>query len=1062
MRLLLITTALFLTLFANAADTDSESKAWAYDPQTPNAICPSPATCEPWLQFRSVYTWPYQTFAIRQNDAEAVVIISEPPPVFSRAQLTQVLKALFQDNLVEVSRYHWPTGLDGWLEDVVMRVRLTKADKTTVLSGATLLSWEAPSEVVDRLRILHQLFYHTSDGFWLDQIGNDTAVPIQEIKVPLSDIAGWLADTARVWTSATQTDIHKTSRQLYTESPTGVFHSGGLVALIAPRGVTKMPDLAADFRRFAVATDFIVGATGSKNGSLLLFGRSRQIPLSTLPPLRFETLTSFAMSPTEHLAQSYERQRIFAGRIQTGKYAGWDWAPILLSPQLDDSEFGTLLNQADQVLKSWSQHGQVEYYGFMYPKPATYPFGDIAASDYFHEKFQTTSLLFNWNTEGLATVTTVNGREILTSDRTGALPVLYRAGNLVADADTTIFAKRSMDQDADARAKEAREYFAANGNPILVRVLQDVLLYQAVQSFLVTDKTQPTKSSRSEQVNAVLEKRATAWLADIAQGKNEADRETQLRLTKFMETTGFTTARLARIIASPQSVERDLQRASQRFRTSLADTEWMETFLKQAAANADALFYETCASVGGQIKKDALGREGCEWRHNGSDNETADEVFSAYLTYTKRVEGTAKDYAASEKSMANKLADLISLAQTYSQASQLGEALSLSSGTADLDDVLREVLERTASIQTPGFIRTPSVVLSKNSVDVEAVGGHNIDLIPQKRVVAPTIPENLVKGPIKKTSPSTLELAPPRPEVATLAVQRQENLLDVMRASAKRAEGDAATPLAIQERAKVCQCEALVVQGEDGLVYYVRNAPPPGHQTILGKSGVIDALTSPPPVRVVRFENFSESTVENIARSTALITDGPHEGVFDRALGGLAGLLKGSENGGRTTTVTIERAGEPEVLRISEEPGSVASLKDPIAWHASTVEETTETRWTEIFGEDAKLPPSSDALIVRFGTKPGIDSGWLGIRVEVESAGRPGILGRLKAVVSRWLSSQPLKPVPWADGVADLRAAIKRQLAPTDLEFYYRKNKARIRVADSRRANDCIGGRCRS
>jgi hypothetical protein len=86
----------------------------------------------------------------------------------------------------------------------------------------------------------------------------------------------------------------------------------------------------------------------------VLFGRQRQISLGVLPPLRFENLQAFARNQTDHVAQSYERRRIFAGRVTVGKYAIWDWAPILLSPQLDDNKFGTLLNLADQILKSWS------------------------------------------------------------------------------------------------------------------------------------------------------------------------------------------------------------------------------------------------------------------------------------------------------------------------------------------------------------------------------------------------------------------------------------------------------------------------------------------------------------------------------------------------------------------------------------------------------------------------------------------------------------------------------------------------------------------------------------
>ena len=67
----------------------------------------------------------------------------------------------------------------------------------------------------------------------------------------------------------------------------------------------------------------------------------------------------------------------------------------------------------------------------------------------------------------------------------------------------------------------------------------------------------------------------------------------------------------------------------------------------------------------------------------------------------------------------------------------------------------------------------------------------------------------------------------------------------------------------------------------------------------------------------------------------------------------------------------------------------------------------------------------------------------------MEPTRRPGIIGKLKAVMGQWVGSRRLKPLPWADSLVDLRAAIRRQLKPTDLEFYYQKNKAKIRVAEA-------------
>jgi hypothetical protein len=254
----------------------------------------------------------------------------------------------------------------------------------------------------------------------------------------------------------------------------------------------------------------------------------------------------------------------------------------------------------------------------------------------------------------------------------------------------------------------------------------------------------------------------------------------------------------------------------------------------------------------------------------------------------------------------------------------------------------------------------------------------------------------------------------------------------------------------MQTKAKGCQCEALVVQGEDGLIYIVRNSPSPGQQIIFGKSGIIDALAGSPAVKVVRFENFSDSTVENIAKSLALISAGPGDGVFDRALDGIAGLFTSDESRNKQVNVTIERAGKgPETLRLSEESGAVASLEEPVAWNKSTVVDATQTQWTTLFGKEGRLNPADSVpLLVRFGGKPGTTPAWLGIRVKVEAGQRSGIVARLKSVFEKWSSAQPTKP--WAESLVDLRETIRRQLKPDEVEFYYNHNKGKIRAADAR------------
>jgi hypothetical protein len=1032
---LAILTLCMVISFGQAFAESALPETWTYNPQEPNAPCPSMPSCGTWVRFRKAHPWPYQAFALDEGTAEKVVIISEPPLVFTHDGLQKLLNALFGANLLSVDYNRWPTGLDGWLEDVVLRVRNVDQSQIDVLSGTNFEKWKAPAEIVDRLRLLHQFFYGTSRGFWVDRIISEISARrlIPDLRIPVSDLSGWLDDEKTLWSSADGVGDGRSTRELYAENIPGVFRSGAMVAIVVPRGV-RFDDLEPHFRRFATASDLLIGASRTNAGGLLLFARLRQLPLGVLPPLRIETVARFAASPGEHLAQSYERQRIFAGRLKTGQYASWDWAPILLSPQLDDSEFGTLLNLADQILKSWSQHGQVDYFGFAYPRPESFPFGDVAASEYFAQRFRTTSLLFNWNTDGVATITTVNGRDILTNDRTGALPILY----MPSDGTGEVGAKRGsvrspMQQDADRRAASARDYFSELGDPILVRVVQNVLLCQALQSFLLSDSPQTTGLSRSDQVADVLQKRAAAWLAEMAKGKTQADREINSIVMQFMRKRGLTTDQMARILGSPQSVERDLQQRVERLRVSAAEEEWISSYLRNASRNANALFFGTCDRVGGHIETDASGQTKCAWTSiAGTSGEWVFFSYHAYLTGIEQLQARQKQIAAS---FDGEQRELVRLSETYAKAAEVAQKVSERVSDTDLENVLRDVLEVTSRMPVRGSIRTPSVVLSKNSVDVRSIGGHNIDLIPRRRLVAPAAGLNLLS-----------ELPPPRPQVESLKVDPAGSLLDEMLTSADNAGLPPQRAEELKARAARLHCDALVVQGERGIIYVVKNGAEP--RAVFGKSGLIDALAGPRAARLVRFENFPDSTVDNIARTAALMRVSTRQTGFGSAIDGIGALL-GDRRVERKASLIIQRERGLETLALREESG-IASFSEPIPTNSSSITSPTPVQWALLFGKEPKLV-NSQALVVRFGDGRGHFTS-LGIRLKAGEKGDTVTPVGLRRIVSGWLKSEPTKPIPWPEQIIELREKIREELKnpDLDLEFYYRNhNKGKVRAADA-------------
>ena len=137
-------------------------------PADPVSECGSPRSCTVWKAFRANFPLPYQTFAVAIENTEAVVVISEPPPSLSRTDLASVIHAIFGTDLIDLAYYRLPTGIDGWLEDLVIQLSIPDAEHTPVFSGASMAMTSAPASVVDRLRFIYSLFYGTIDGFWID------------------------------------------------------------------------------------------------------------------------------------------------------------------------------------------------------------------------------------------------------------------------------------------------------------------------------------------------------------------------------------------------------------------------------------------------------------------------------------------------------------------------------------------------------------------------------------------------------------------------------------------------------------------------------------------------------------------------------------------------------------------------------------------------------------------------------------------------------------------------------------------------------------------------------
>ena len=1076
-------------LVAAAVVLASSATGVAQVPGTPTVITVDPTVatcraddtpCRDWLRFRRLTTGPYQSFAIATHQNRATVIISESSA--RRSDFLAVVDAAFGSDVAARSYRRWTTGLDGWLEDIVLDVRLRSQRTSRVLSGHDLTPWNAPADIVDRLLFIYAGIYGTTDGFWVDNVNafRETGLPpaIAEPTVVAADLLDWLVDQNQTWTDVATGVSGASFRAVQDRREPAVYARADktLILLVVPPKI-QLAALAGTFRRFAVASDLLVGAYQAKSGATILAARARQLPFIALPPLRFETLASFVRTRTVELMQSYERRRIFAGRVRSGPFAGWDWAPILLSSQLDDSEFGTLLNQADQILKSWSQAGEVDYYSFDHPQPESFPFEDESASDYFARRLGTTSLVFNWNTQAFSTIHQIDQGELISIDRFGALPVLYLPSGSILDrlqgggSDALrrlLGDARSKAQDVSRiAAADARDFFAERGDPILVRVTQNVLLYQIAQAFLgtVVAPAGSKEPARWEVVSRILREEAAAWLRSVAApGPTPGmSPSAEAALERAIRTSNLTIDQLAETIATPQVTWSRFAGVSARYQRQAVRLAELAARHDVAADAYREAFTAFCTAVHGTMRPtiavpgSTSGGRTCDY------TVTNDWSAATQQARLSAAEGTMKalraDYDAADKTLDGTLAELEALSESSDRADELAKLVAGEAAiTAQLDRILAKVRAGVAG-EAQGAIRTPALVLSKNTQDEDAIGGHNITFDPTRvRVGSPIVaPGGRGRGSMPVTAPRpTLRArldAPGMEPVAALKATRSGSLLDEMR-TAQAAGLDPALAPRLARDAAACSCD-VVVRTPEGDVLFARPGPPPVQRRLVGTTGIVEALAGPPRATTVRFDGFGETPdlVESIVRSTQLARDAAvSESTRLSRLAESARQLFGiaetpARSGSPTLFSFLRRGGQSETLRVS---GVAPDLVGPLLnrrlpWRTATV---APGRVTTL-----ENGGSATSTVVRFG--PGTAQPTLSsIDVEVQmSRGRPAIAPQNLASTAK-ISLAGMGPgsSALAEGLAALRSAIRNQLNPTEINFLVNTGATPPRISDRRRA----------
>ena len=480
------------------------------------------AFSDTWKRYRAAHPFHTQEIVISGKlDESQEIIISEPPPhvPVDKGQIEELLGDVFAPRLVEDVRIRRHNIMrDGWAQDITARISAPKNSEA------------AQEAFTNSISALSRYLFGTGYGAYYRDLGNDipfvaTQAP-PNLSVSAAELKQWLIADGMEFKDAFSGEVGPLV-VLLERRLRGTYQSldGRLVAwVIDPVSgfVESDPDSQhldwverEDFRRFTLDSDIVIGAIRDRTTKYFaVIGRARKVPLDALPPLRYEMVRRLAAASSEDrsLAQSYERKHALAGRLNDGTHEGWDWAPIYLSEHLQNTEFGSLLNITDQLLKSWSLGGNIEYFNFPYPDPGEFPFEGRLDDLIKAQDVEASAVLFNWNTDGAASVVEIENYEFASILRTGSLPITYGSESLSGDMETG--------SKLESFEEKGWSHFSSLQDPNLARVVQYTFLYQLFEEWGVAhDDRFDRHALPSEKVNETFEGIIDGLVGEMERGE---------------------------------------------------------------------------------------------------------------------------------------------------------------------------------------------------------------------------------------------------------------------------------------------------------------------------------------------------------------------------------------------------------------------------------------------------------------------------------------------------------------------------------------------------------------
>lgn len=476
---------------------------WIYISSLPSPIETSKAYAQMdslWNEFSEKNPYNIQIECIKEfDDNSKIVLISEPSEFVSEEELTKY----FEPYNSFVKTYKRKIGFDGYMRDFLVAFNnLDEEEYNSFVKKLSILLYKTDYKA--NLIDISTMISHTP---YLDYNVNYnvTSEELREWFISKSEeIRPLEGDTSNVTNIATILNENiENGMQLYTSVIPGF-----IIWIIDKSKYIGENIFRINSRKFSLDSDLILGAISSGT-NVAIIARERCIPITQLPPMRPETLCLLAYTREEELSQSYERNNLFAGKLTGSVSGGKDFAPILLSDALWHTEYGNMLNVTDQMLKSWSENGLIDYVDFNYPKPVFWCFNRGILTD-----LGVSTLTYNWNTEGVGYIVDDNLYSIYALNRTGSLPVSYIPGDATQTSETDPIYQAEQN---------AYDFFSSLANPELAKVVQYAAMYQIFQNFNIHMHytTSPNYNEFKAVIPPELENEAANMLLKLARFNNE-------------------------------------------------------------------------------------------------------------------------------------------------------------------------------------------------------------------------------------------------------------------------------------------------------------------------------------------------------------------------------------------------------------------------------------------------------------------------------------------------------------------------------------------------------------